>query len=44
MTPEEILRWIGEVKVEEVRALARDLFKKELLSVAVVADYKELPF
>lgn len=44
MTPEEELKKIGEVTLEAVRDLARDLFKKESLSVAVVADYEELPF
>jgi predicted Zn-dependent peptidase len=41
-TPEEILADIEKVKVVEVKELARDLFKKEHLSIAVVGDYKKL--
>lgn len=44
MAPEEILKSVREVRLEDVKGLARDLFREEFLSVAVVGDYKELPF
>lgn len=43
-TPQEILEKIEKVKLEEVLSLAQELFKKEYLSIAVVGDYKTLPF
>jgi predicted Zn-dependent peptidase len=44
MSPEETLERIESVRLSEVLELATELFKKELLSVAVVGDYKKLPF
>lgn len=43
-TTEELLNAIEAVSLADVRQLARDLFKEEFLSVAVVGDYKELKF
>ena len=43
-TIEELLKATEAVSVEDVRGLARDLFKENLISVAVVGDYSELGF
>ena len=43
-TTEELLAAVDGVDVEDVRGLARDLFKEELISVAVVGDYEKLEF
>ncbi len=43
-TPEEKLESIEAVTLEDVRELARDIFKKENLSISVVGDYKKLDF
>ncbi len=44
MSPEETLKRIASVTLSETLELARELLKKEFLSVAVVGDYTELPF
>lgn len=44
MSPEETLERVASVTLSETLELARELLKKEFLSVAVVGDYKELPF
>ncbi len=43
-TPEEKLNSIEKVTLEDVRALAKEIFKKENLSISVVGDYKSLDF
>ncbi len=43
-TTEELLEAIETITVSDVRELAKSLFKDELISVAVVGDYKSLPF
>lgn len=43
-TTDELLKAIEVVSLEDVHNLAKDLFKENLLSVAVVGDYKELGF
>lgn len=44
MSPEETLERIESVRLSDVLELAKELFKKECLSIAVVGDYTELPF
>lgn len=44
VTPEETLNRINVVELDEILTLASDLLKKEVLSVAVVGDFKKLPF
>lgn len=44
MSPEETLEKIDKVSISEILKLARELFKKEYMSIAVVGDYKSLPF
>lgn len=44
MTPEETLDRITSVTLSETLEIARELLKREYLSIAVVGDYKELPF
>jgi predicted Zn-dependent peptidase len=41
---ERLVEKVEGVSVEEVRALARDLFVPEKMSVAVVGDYEKLPW
>jgi len=43
-TPEEILTSIEKVSLDEVRDLAKEIFQKKYLSIAVVGDYKRLNF
>jgi predicted Zn-dependent peptidase len=43
-TPEEILTSIEKVSLDEVRDLAKEIFQKKYLSIAVVGDYKRLDF
>lgn len=43
-TPEEVLASIDKVSLDEVRELAKEIFGKEKLSLAVVGDYKRLDF
>lgn len=43
-SPEEIMKKIEKVTLEEVRDIAREIFKRENLSVSVVGDYKKLDF
>lgn len=43
-SPEEIIKKIEEVTMEDVRSLAAEIFRKENLSIAVVGDYKKLDF
>ena len=43
-SPEEIIKRIESVRMEDVRSLAAEIFKKENMSIAVVGDYKELDF
>lgn len=43
-SPEETVELVNQVMADEVRSLAKELFVEENLSVAVVADYEELPF
>ncbi len=43
-TTEELLEAVEAVTLEDVRKLAKELFKESLLSVAVVGDYEKLPF
>ena len=43
-SPEEIIKKIEAVTMEEVRSLAAEIFRMENLSVAVVGDYKKLEF
>jgi predicted Zn-dependent peptidase len=41
-TPDEILKKIDGVSMEEVRKVAELIFKKENMSIAVVGNYKKL--
>jgi len=43
-TPEEIVERVQKVSVDEIKALAAEIFKKENMSIAVVGDYKKLDF
>jgi predicted Zn-dependent peptidase len=43
-SPDEIMKNIEKVTMEDVRDLASDVFQKKNLSIAVVGDYKELDF
>jgi len=43
-TPEEKLANIERVTIEEIGALAKEIFKRENLSISVVGDYKKLDF
>lgn len=43
-SPEEIIEKIESVRMEDVRSLAAEIFKKENMSIAVVGDYKKLDF
>ncbi len=43
-SPEEVMKKIEKVTLEEVRSIAREIFKRENLSVSVVGDYKKLDF
>ena len=43
-SPEEVMDKIEKVSLEEVRAIAREIFKRENLSVSVVGDYRKLDF
>lgn len=43
-TTEDLLRAVERVSLEDTRSLARELFRENLLSVAVVGDYEKLPF
>lgn len=43
-SPEEMIEKIEKVTLEEVRAISREIFKRENLSVSVVGDYKKLDF
>lgn len=41
-SPEEMIEKVEKVSLEEVQSLARDIFQKEKLSLAVVGNYKSL--
>ncbi len=43
-SPEEVMDRIEKVTLAEVRSIAREIFKRENLSVSVVGDYKRLDF
>ncbi|OIN90674.1 hypothetical protein AUJ42_02840 [Candidatus Collierbacteria bacterium CG1_02_44_10] len=43
-TPEEKLANIERVTIEEIRALAKEIFKRENLSISVVGNYTKLDF
>jgi predicted Zn-dependent peptidase len=43
-SPEEVIERVEKVSLREVQDLAREIFKKENLSIAVVGDYKKLDF
>lgn len=43
-SPEEIIEAVNKVSLDEVYALAEDIFKKEKMSIAVVGDYEKLDF
>ena len=43
-TPEEKLASIEKVTLKDVQALAKEIFKKENLSISVVGNYKKLDF
>jgi predicted Zn-dependent peptidase len=43
-SPEEIIKKVESVSLAEVADLAREIFRKENLSIAVVGDYKKLDF
>lgn len=43
-SPEEKLSGIERVTMKELKVLAKDIFKKENLSISVVGDYKKLDF
>lgn len=43
-TPEEILAKIEKVTMKEIQEIAKEIFKPENLSVAVVGNYKSLDF
>lgn len=43
-SPEEIIEKIENVRMEDVRSLAAEIFRKENMSIAVVGDYKKLDF
>lgn len=40
-TPEEIMKKIDEVTIEDVQKVARDIFKGETLNLAIIGPYKE---
>lgn len=40
-TPEEIIKKIDEVTIEEVQKVARDIFRHEWLNLAIIGPYKE---
>jgi len=43
-SPEEIMKRIEEVSIDDVRGLAKEIFQKESMSIAVVGDYEKLDF
>jgi predicted Zn-dependent peptidase len=43
-SPEEMIENIEKVSLEEVQAIAGEIFRRENLSVSVVGDYKKLDF
>jgi predicted Zn-dependent peptidase len=43
-TPEEVIAEINKVSMQDVQALAAEIFRKENMSIAVVGDYKTLDF
>jgi predicted Zn-dependent peptidase len=43
-SPEEIIKKVESVSLAEVADLAREIFRKENLSIAVVGEYKKLDF
>lgn len=43
-SPEEIIEKIENVRMEDVRSLAAEIFRKENMSIAVVGDYEKLDF
>lgn len=40
-TPEEIIKEVDKVSVDEIEKTARDIFKEETLNLAVIGPYKE---
>ena len=43
-SPEEIIEKIERVTLAEIHSIAREIFKRENLSISVVGDYKKLDF
>ena len=43
-TPDQILKKTDAVTLKEARDLCKEIFKRENMSLAVVGNYKELPF
>lgn len=43
-TPEEIIKNVEKVSMDDVQSLAKEIFCKENMSIAVVGDYKKLDF
>ena len=39
-TPEEIIRKIDEVTVEDIQSVAKDIFRQEVLNLAIIGPYK----
>jgi predicted Zn-dependent peptidase len=40
-TPEEIMRKIDQVTIDEIQKVAFDIFRKETLNLAIIGPYKE---
>ncbi len=43
-SPEEIMKNIEKVSMDDIRDLAKEIFRRENMSIAVVGDYKKLNF
>jgi predicted Zn-dependent peptidase len=41
LTPEQVIQKLDAVTAEEVRTVARDLFRSEKLNLAVIGPYEE---
>lgn len=40
-TPEEIMKRIDEVTIEDIRSVARDIFRQNTLNLAIIGPYKD---
>ena len=43
-SPEEMIEKVEKVTLKEVQDIAKEIFKRENLSISVVGDYKKLDF